>query len=148
MSGRRWGILVAIFGFLAGGLPAAADETFEPISGVAILDATATTSLVDGTARLRFGLENFSSSDVTLIGVRSENAGSGTVILTDGSGGQSVALQLLVRQEESLDLSSSHIRIELRGLNKPLSEGDVMPFELLFRQGSATGFAHVHAAGR
>jgi len=144
MKGRYLTLIVAILAFLLSDQSTLADESFEPISGVTILSATTTPAAVGETSRLQFRLENFSSADLTLIGVRSELAESGAIMIADGDGGSTVAAQLLVKEEETLDFQTSHIWLELRDLKALLEDGDTMPFELIFRNGVLPGRAHVH----
>jgi copper(I)-binding protein len=75
-------------------------------------------------------------------------AGAGAIMITDGVGGQSVAAQLLIKEDETLDFETSHIWLELRDLKEPLKDGDMMPFDLIFRSGVLPGRAHAHAAAR
>ncbi len=146
MNSKFLTAIAAIFAIGALSLPTFADESFEPISGVDVLNATATLAAVGETSRLRFRLENFSSADMTLIGVRSEKAVSGAIIVSDGEGGRSEAPQLLIKEEETLDFETSHIWLELRELKTTLKNGQSLPFELIFRTGALPGRAHVHAA--
>lgn len=148
MKGIHLAALVAILALVAMGPPVSADETFEPISGVTVMNATATPGAVGETTRLQFRLDNFSSSDLTLIGVKSVKAGSGAIIVSNGEGGGSAAQQLLIKQEETLDFETSHIWLELRDLKEALEDGALLPFLLVFRSGALPGFAHVHAAAR
>ncbi len=146
MNGIFRSSLIAGFAFFALINTSAADETFEPISGVTVLGATTTPAAVGDTSRLQFRLENFSSADLTLVGVTSKMAGGGAIMIADGVGGRAVAAQLLINQDETLDFETSHIWLELRDLKAPLKDGDTMPFELVFRSGALPGRAHVHAA--
>lgn len=126
--------------------PSAADEAFEPLSSVTVYDAVVDSAPTGATSRLQMKIENLSSEDVTLIGVRSPMAESGALVVVGGPEPDAgTSLVLLIRQEETLDLQSSHIRLELRGLKSPLTEGDSAPFELVFRHGFALGTAHVHS---
>lgn len=140
--------LIAALAFFVLVEPSSADETFEPMSGVTVLGATASPADVAETSRLQFRLENFSSADLTLVGVTSKMAGAGAITITDGVGGQSVAAQLLIKEDETLDFETSHIWLELRDLKEPLKDGDMMPFDLIFRSGVLPGRAHAHAAAR
>ena len=144
MNSKFLTAIAAIFAIGALSLPTFADESFEPVSGVTVLNATATPAAVGETSQLRFSLENFSSSDLTLTRVRSKMAGSGAIFVSDGKGGGSVAPQLLIKQEETLDFETSHIWLELRNLKEAATTGGVMPFELVFRTGVLPGRAHVH----
>ncbi len=146
MNARFLTAMVAIIVIGALNLPTLADESFEPISGVDVLNATATPAAIGETSRLRFRLENFSSSDLTLIGVRSKTASSGAIAIADGSGGSADTETLMIKQEETIDLETSHIWLELRGAKSRLSAGDTIPFELLFRNGIVPGIADVHPA--
>lgn len=146
MNGSFRSSLIAVFAFFALIEPTAGDETFEPMSSVTVLGATATPATVGETSRLQFRLENFSSADLTLVGVTSKMAEAGAIVIADGVGGRSVAAQLLINEDETLDFETSHIWLELRDLKEPLKDGDTMPFELVFRSGTLPGRAHVHAA--
>ena len=126
--------------------PSTADESFEPLSGVTVYDAVVDSAPTGATSRLQMKIENLSSEDITLIGVRSSIAASGALVVVGGPEPDAeTSLVLLIRQEETLDLQSSHIRLELRGLKSPLTKGDSAPFELVFRRGVALGMAHVHS---
>lgn len=121
-----------------------ADEAFEPITGVDVTEASATAAKVGGTSRLRFRIENFSGKTVVLTGVASANAETGAMLIKGKSSSAREANELIILPEEALDFKTSHIWLELRGLKKPLRNGDTTEFVLNFRQGTVPGVAHVH----
>lgn len=121
-----------------------AHETLEPLSDVYVEQAVATTAEVGGTTRVRFVLDNLSGNDVTLVGAEAPLATSGALVLHTGDGETRDVPIFLIKDQEVLDLSTSHIWIELRGLRQPLSDDDEFHFELIFRKGAVAATAHVH----
>jgi len=79
-----------------------------------------------------------------LIGIRSKKAESGALMIQPVGGPAQAADQYLVKSEETLDLATSHIWMELRGMHTPLTAGEAVEFDLIFRNGVSTGVAHVH----
>lgn len=136
-------VLVAVLAAAPGA--ARADETAEPISGLLIEDAVVTPAPVGRTAMLGFRIDNFSGRSVTLIGARSPRAGSGVLMIGSHGGKAEVATAVSIRQDESLDLRSSHIWIELRDIRQAIEPGDMVPFELIFATGTVAVQAHAHA---
>ena len=134
----------AMLGFVLFAAPAVtADETGEPISGLIIEDAVVSVAPKGGTATLGFRIENLSSGSVSLIGVRSMRAGK--VVMRVGTGDVTEELTALaIHQDETLDLRSSHIRIELRNLVRPIKTGEMVRSELVFNTGTAIAEAHAH----
>lgn len=127
------------------GIPAAyADETFELLNGANVIDAKATPTPKGGTSQITLRLENFGNTDVYLIGIRSKKAESGTLMIRPAGGPAQAADQYLVKSEETLDLTTSHIWMELRGMHAPLAAGEAVDFDLVFRNGISPGVAHVH----
>lgn len=124
-----------------------ADETSEVLSGVTIEDARAVPAETGGVTRLRFRLDNTSGRTVVLDGIRSPVASEGALVVSGGDGAQPAAAGLLLLDQETLDLGTSHLGAELRGLRRSLRDGDFIEFEAVFRSGTAPARAHVHAEG-
>lgn len=122
-----------------------ADESSEPITGLYIEDAVATPADAGETAIIGFRIDNFSHRNVSLIGVSSQNADLVMIILRGGGVGPDVATAVAVMQEETLDLRTSHMWVELRGLKSEIREGDFVPFDLVFARGRVSVRAHAHA---
>jgi copper(I)-binding protein len=126
------------------GSPALADETIEVMSGVLIEAATATPALAGGTTLVHFSIDNASGQDLTLTGVRSDMARTGVLVMRQSTIGETDIPMLTILQEEVLDLRSSHIWVELRGLAAPLGEGDSLEFDLMFIKARVPVIADVH----
>ena len=122
-----------------------ADESSEPITGLYIEDAVATPADVGETAIIGFRIDNFSARNVTLIRVSSSNAESSVIVMRGGGIGVHIANSLSIMQDESFDLRTSHMWVELRGLRTEIREGDLVPFELVFARGRVSAQAHAHA---
>lgn len=100
-----------------------------------------------GATRLRFRVENASGRTVVLEDIRSPDAAEGALVVSGGDGAQPAAAGLLLLDQETLDLGTSHLGAELRGLRRALRDGDIIEFEAVFRTGAAPARAHVHAEG-
>jgi copper(I)-binding protein len=137
-------LAVAIGLALAPTLRAAADESFEPLSGVTIEDASITVARVGETARLSMRIDNASGRKITLLGVRAEIADSGALIVAPPGAAQQDAQSFVLLDQETLDLGSSHIGAELRGLRRPIHPGETVEFELIFAVGAVKAIAHAH----
>ena len=126
------------------GAPALADETIEALSGVLIEAVTATPALAGGTTLVRLKIDNASGEDLTLTGVRSRMARTGALVMRQSITGEIDIPMLTILENEVLDLRSSHIWAELRGLAGPLGEGDLLEFDLLFIKARVSVTADVH----
>ena len=135
---------VAVALALASTLPAAADESFEPLSGVAVEDASIVAARVGDTARLTMRIDNASGRKITLLGVRAEIADSGALIVAPPGVAKQEAQSFVLMDQETLDLASSHIGAELRGLRRPIHPGETVEFELIFAVGAVKAIAHAH----
>lgn len=134
----------AVFGLALLMAPIAmADATGEPISGLVIEDAVVSVAPKGGTAVLEFRIENLSSRHVTLLDIRSKLAGKVVMRVGKGAGAEE-STALAIRQDETLDLRSSHIRVELRDLVRSIASGETVRFELVFATGTAIAEAHAH----
>lgn len=125
-----------------------ADETSEVLNGVTIEDARAAPAESGGATRLRFRIENASGRTVALDAIRSPDAEEGVLVVVGDNDAQPAAAGLLLLDQETLDLGTSHLVAELRGLGRPLRDGDFIEFEAVFRAGTAPARAHVHAESK
>lgn len=123
---------------------AAADVTSEPLSGVTVEEATAEPAKAGEVSKLRFRLVNSGVSNLTLTGIHSPLSEAGALVLRGPLTGPRDVTTLTILQEEELDLMTSHIWGELRGLKRELATGSFVEFELVFRSGSVSAEAHVH----
>lgn len=125
---------------LANPVISAADETITSVLDVLIEDASLAVE-PDGVHRLRFRLVNDSPSNITLIGVRSENAAQGELIYHSHHDASEPIEALFLKPDEEADFSTSHLQARLVGLSITNSS---VPFTLIFRNGEISGEAHVH----
>lgn len=122
-----------------------ADESSEPITGIYVEDAVATPANAGETAIIGFRIDNFSARNVSLMGVSSQIADSASIMMRGGGVGTQVTTAVSVMQDETLDLRTSHMWVELRGIKSEIREGDLVPFELVFARGRVSAQAHAHA---
>jgi len=136
---------VALLAVLLGVAPVFADEVSEPLDGVTIEDAIVWPAMKGETTRLEFRIDNAGPISLALIGISAPTGGEAELMLRGIDGLARDAPQLSILAGEELDLRSSHIWVALRDLIEPLVEGDTLAFDLIFREGRAPAFAHVHA---
>lgn len=143
---RRQILSFAFYGGFVMAAPfiASADQTKEILDGVAVEDAVATAAPSGGVSEVRFRLDNASGRTLRLRGVKSKLAGSAALVMRMPETGPTDVESLTVLDQETLDLRSSHIWIELRDLTLPLDANDVVGFELVFDKGVVHAVAHVH----
>lgn len=138
----RYAALLLVGVFMS--LPTLADTSSEPFWAVTVEDAEASAAGIGETARIRMKIDNFSGRTVTLSGVSSDRASAGALVLYfPGEGARDVA-QLSILHDEVLDLSTSHIRAELRGLVSPLAPGEIMEFEIILDGVEIPVTVHIH----
>jgi copper(I)-binding protein len=130
---------------LQGPVAVRADESSEPFSGVYVEDAVATPAAAGEVSFVGFRIDNFSGRNLQLMGVNSDAAETTLVLVRRGGTGGRIANTVLVMQDETLDLRTSHMWVELRGLKSEVREGDLVPLELIFARGRVPAQAHAHA---
>ncbi len=131
--------------FILVSVPAAiADDVRNENGFVSVEAAHVLATKTGGTAQLQFKVSNLGDDPVNLVSVRSTVAPVSRMTIFDPYQGRQAVDDLSVRRDETLDLDTSHIRVELINLNKDIRPGSTIEFELVFRQFSATAEAHVH----
>ena len=126
-------------------MPAAiADDVRNDNSFVSVEAAHVSAAKAGGTAQLQFKITNHGSDPVNLSSVRSKLTELSRVTIFDPYQGRQVIDDLSVRRDETLNLDSSHIRVELINLSKDIEPGSTIEFELMFRRFSTIAEAHVH----
>lgn len=123
---------------------ASGDETVEILDGVLVEGAVMSAAEAGGASELRFRLDNASGRTLTLTGAGSPLAESGALVMRMPEDGPTEIDGLTVLDQEVLDLLSSHVWIELRGLEQAVQPGDTVDVELLFDTGAVGAIAHVH----
>lgn len=121
-----------------------ADTTTHVLDGVVVEDARATPTRAGERMILRFSVENTSGRTIVLEGVRSEAAEASSLFIVENGFYRRQAGELVLLDQETLDLGTSHIGAALTGLCKDYRIGDVIDFELVFRSGTVAASAHVH----
>jgi copper(I)-binding protein len=124
---------------------ARADASPERFGDVTIIDAAVQSAPQGGNSEVRFRLVNESAESLTIIGVDSGLV-SGSKILARTGHGQMVDLgSISVPAEETLNLHSSHLKIELTNVKRELQTDDVISLNLVLMRGTIPFKAHVHA---
>ncbi|NNJ74237.1 MAG: copper chaperone PCu(A)C [Anderseniella sp.] len=136
--------LVCIF-FSTISLPQAiADDVRNDDHTVSVEAANVPATKAGGTARLQFKIINHGNEPVNLRSVRSDLAKGTRMTIFDPFLGRRAIDDLSVLRDETLDLDTSHIRVELVSLTEDMEPGTTIEFELVFRRFSTTAEAHVH----
>jgi len=121
-----------------------ADESAEHIDGLIVEDATISTAKRGGTVYLRFKITNDSGKPVTLHSIKSPVSRDARIVVVDPIYGPQRTNDLSILRDETLNLASSHIRVELRNTNRSIKPDALVPFELIFRRSSMHAEAHAH----
>ena len=125
-------------------LSANADESSEPISGLLVDEAIVTPASIGSTAVGRFRLENVSGRTLVLTGAKARWAKAARIVIRGGSGRVDGISALAIKENETLNLQSSHLWVEFIDIVRPLQDGETIDFELVFAAGVVTVSAHVH----
>jgi len=123
---------------------AEADVTSEPLPGVIVEDVVASPALKGGTSTVRFRILNLGVDDISLRGILSEAARSSALVLQEPLGFRKDIEMFSIRREEELDLSTSHLSVELCDLRTDLVEGGYLNVQLIFTSGAISVEAHIH----
>lgn len=121
-----------------------ADESSEPISGLLVEEATVTPASIGSTAVGRFRLENLSGRTLMLKGAKARWAKTARIVIRGASGRVERISALTIKENEILDLRSSHLWVEFIDVKRPLQTGETIDFELVFAAGVVPVSAHVH----
>ncbi len=123
---------------------AAADETSEVSTGIVVEDAVLEPARKGENARLRFKVSNYTTRRVGLRAIRAPISHSASITMNLNAEGFEPVEQVYILREETLDLQSSHIRVELRDLREEARPGMKVEFELVFSDGATSAIADVH----
>lgn len=146
MTFRRHLFTAALF--LATAMPMTwlAADTFEDIGSTMSIEAgTIAQAFAGQTARVAFQLTNHGRSGLQLKAVESAAAAGSRIVGRVGPGETSLFETVGVSPDGMLDLTTSHLWIELTGLRGALEVGDTVPVRLRFATGSVKVSLHVHA---
>ena len=139
----RISVLAATLSALSWG-PVHSDETSEFSDGILVENAQIKVTSDPKIANLEFAVSNLGVEDVTLIRLHSNISENIDIYYVSSDGKKRAISDLTILQEETLDLSSSHIKVDLLGMTKPLPPGSLIEFKLEFREFTTTAVAHVH----
>ena len=95
-------------------------------------------------SRLRFILENESSSALTFIGVDSPVAEDSTIRVRIDATDYATLESYSLKSGAILNFDTTHLWVELDALSQPLVSGDLIPISLKFVTGTLETRAHVH----
>lgn len=115
-----------------------------PYGRVTIADVNATQALQSGTSKLRFSVENGLGRVFHLLEITTPVADTAMIVGRIGSDETAVLDSAAVPQHGRLDLNTSHVWVELKGLKKALVAGDEFPVQLNFGSFRIEALAHVH----
>lgn len=139
--------IVLLFGTMALVSPSMAaeivQEDIEGLYGISISDVSIEAAQAMADAKVTMKVQNLSSSSVVLEDVASDVSEGGELFYKDRFGTNPASAGFTLLQNETLDLSSSHLGLRLTGLKQNLVAGDHLMLEMRFRSGSVTVQAHV-----
>lgn len=123
---------------------ASADEVTETFDGIVVEQAFVQTNKAATYPFLSFNISNFSSNDLTLMGISTEWFETTNISMRMPDKGLVEVNSLSVLQEETLKLDTSHIVIELKKLTRAIKKGDKIEFKLLFADRTIPVLADIH----
>lgn len=124
--------------------PSLAQETTEHIEGVIVEDAIMHPASLGERSYLCFRIVNLSPNTIILNRVRTSAANAVEILMdVPGPGHRSVSNVPILR-EETLNLMTSHIRVELNQLTQELLPGTEIEFEIEFQNFVISAVADVY----
>jgi copper(I)-binding protein len=143
---RLLSLLVASSSALVAAVPASADQPPDHHGRVTVENVWVTPANEAEQAILRLRILNETHSPMHLLGVASPLA-KGSQIVGRISDHRTARLGSIgIRPDDMLDLTTSHLWIELGPLSREIRQGDLIPIELVFVRGRIHADAHVHSA--
>ena len=121
-----------------------ADEKTETYDGIVVENAYIQTDHTKATSQLKLKVSNYSSDDLKLLDVQSAAFERTSLMLQMPGAGKVKVDSLTILQEETLELDTSHISIELKRLRHAIKPGDKIEFELVFSDQTIQALADVH----
>jgi len=121
-----------------------ADEETETYDGIVVEQAFVQTDQATPYPLLSLNISNFSSNDLTLMGISTEWFETTNLLIRMPNKGLVEVDTLSILQEETLNLDTSHIVIELRKLTRAIKEADKIEFKLLFANRTIPVLADIH----
>ncbi len=125
---------------------ASADEATETYDGIIVEQAFVQTNQGIPNSQLRLKISNLTSSDLTLTAISTEWFEEVKIMVRMPGKGLVEANTLSILQEETLELDTSHLVIELSNLKRAIKNGDKIEFELFFANQTVPVFADIHSS--
>ncbi|MEH6405247.1 MAG: hypothetical protein V7750_17870 [Sneathiella sp.] len=123
--------------------PAISDDALSLFQSARIEKAFLSPTKSDGSSILSFLITNESSENLTILGLTSP-IHQNSKILVQLTEGNYVELESIpLASEEGLDMTSSHILIQLTNVTRPISENERINFTLVLTSGKLPFTAHV-----
>jgi len=123
--------------------PAKSDDALSLFQAARIEKAVLSPIKADGTSILRFLITNESSENLTIIGVTSPIHQNSKIRVQLNEGNYSQLDSILLPREEDLDMTSSHIVIQLTDVVRPIKKNENIDFTLVLTSGEIPFTAHV-----
>lgn len=121
-----------------------ADAIPDRYGAVTVTDAMVGAASSGKNTILRLRLVNESSETLTVMGVASEQISGARILAATSHGVPEDLGSISILAEETLDLHSAHLKIELIGLKQHFHRGQVIPLTLTLLRGDIPINAHVH----
>lgn len=137
-------LILSLILFTSISTPSNSDETSEYLDGILVEEATLTLLPKTNRAQLHFTVTNYGRTNVTLKNITSPAATKVSMFFLTPKRKKQLVTDLTILVEETLDLNSSHIIVELSGLNKTLIPGEKIEFSLIFNEFQTSAIADIH----
>lgn len=143
---RRLPLLVALSSALVAAGPVRADQPPDHNGLVTVETVWAIPASEAGKTVLRLRILNQTHSPLHLLGVATPLAKDSQIIGRISDHQTARLGSIGIRPDDMLDLTTSHLWIELGPLSHEIRQGDLIPIELVFVRGRIHADAHVHGA--
>lgn len=146
LSHRLLSLLIASSSVILAAVPVRADQPSHHHGDVVVENVWITPAKDAEQAILRLRILNETQSPMHLLGVTAPLAKSSQIV-GRVSDHQTASLGSIgIRPDSALDLTTSHLWIELGPLSREIKQGELIPIELVFVRGRIPADAHVHGA--
>ena len=115
-----------------------------PYGGVSITAMNATLAHESGTSKLKFTVANDLVETFHLLEISTPVARSAVIVARVGPQATTELASISIPSGDVLDLHTSHLWVELRGLKRSLAAGETIPVELSFGRFRVSATAHIH----
>ena len=135
--------LISVFLILSVSFAFAHEES-ESTNGIIIHEAVAAPAKRGEHSKLRLKITNYSMRNLSLKNIRADVSNTAKVEMRLNGKLEEPRHGIAILREETLDLASSHINVELVGLTKSLIVGDKIGLVLDFGEFETQAIADVH----